>query len=76
MWVKFDEVMDVECVCEEDLQECSDGNCEEYVVKFTKIERTMVDDVIDSVSNLSRHISKESNKLNSELKKSINKFKI
>ena len=67
MWVKFDG-MSVECICDDHCKKRNEDDCNEYVVKFTKVEQTP--------GNVAGELSKEIGKLNSELKKSINKFKI
>lgn len=71
MWVKFDG-MDVECICDEHHRKCDKDECGEYVVKFTEIERTVVDEVNDFAKSLNKEIFR----LNTEIKKNINKFKI
>jgi hypothetical protein len=71
MWVKFDE-MDVVCVCDEYYRKCKDNSCKEYVVKFTEVRR----DPIEEIADMSKSLTKEIKKLDSELKKSINKFKL
>lgn len=38
LWAKFDG-LDVVCVCNERNIKCKDKGCQEYVVKFTPIER-------------------------------------
>ncbi len=71
MWVKFDG-MCVSCVCDEHHRKCKDDKCKEYIVKFIEVKR----DPIEQIEKMSRGLEKEITKLNSELKKSINKFKI
>ncbi len=71
MWVKFDG-MGVSCVCDEHHRKCKDDKCKEYIVKFIEVKR----DPIEQIEKMSRGLEKEITKLNSELKKSINKFKI
>ena len=71
MWVKFDG-MDVSCVCDEHHRKCKDDKCKEYIVKFIEVKR----DPIEQIEKMSKGLEKEITKLNSELKKSINKFKI
>jgi hypothetical protein len=67
MWVKFDG-MDVECFCNEDCKKCNDSECKEYVVKFMEIQRSIVPELT--------HLNSKFRKVNLEIKKSINKFKI
>lgn len=72
MWVKFDD-MDVECICNYHERKCTSTEkrkgCKEYVVKFIEVERNELKDDLEGVS-------KEIKKLDTELRKSINKFRI
>jgi len=82
LWVKFDD-MDVACFCEEDRKKCvkeEKPECKEYVVKFIEIER---DETIERIKeNMTREekvmkdILSKLKKHDTELKKSIRKFKI
>ena len=75
MWVLFDG-MDVVCCCDQNNKKCSsieEPKCKEYVVKFTKIDRNEV--VEDFSKQINRGI-KEISKLDLEIKKSMNKFKV
>jgi len=74
MWVKFDG-MDVECICDEHHRKCRDEGCKEYVVKFTEIERKLDGD-LEELRGKIKGLSKEVRRTTSELKRSINKFKI
>jgi hypothetical protein len=75
MWVLFDG-MDVVCCCDQNNKKCNsvdEPKCEEYVVKFTKIERNI------SVDKFNKEINrgiKEISKLDLEIKKSMTKFKV
>lgn len=82
LWVKFDG-MDVACVCDEHHRKCADKDCKEYVVKFTEIKRSeemsRFDKLEKDLTKDSRLIDKTTRNLKkqaTELKKSINKFKI
>jgi len=82
LWVKFED-MDVACVCEEHRKKCKDKECKEYVVKFTEIKRAERDEELDRLEKelvqdgkLIEKFAKDLKKHATELKKSINKFKI
>ena len=76
-WVKFNG-MTVECICDENDRKCKgDKLCKEYVVKFIEVDRT------DKVTDALKHLEKESDnlqnnikKFESQISKSIKKFKI
>ena len=78
MWVKFNE-LDIQCICDYDYRKCKiderDG-CKEYIVKFTEIERTYNTSGIDEVNKSLKVLNKEVKKIETELQKSIRKFKI
>jgi len=75
--------MDVSCFCEEDRKKCvkeEKPECKEYVVKFIEIER---DETMERIKeNMTREekvmkdILNKLKKHDTELKKSIRKFKI
>ncbi len=67
VWVKFDGI-EVECMCEGHKRKCNKQECKEYVVKFIEIERTP--------GYVAGQLTKQIGKLNTELKRSINKFKV
>jgi hypothetical protein len=80
LWVKFDD-MDINCFCEENNKKCAaieEPICKEYVVKFTEIKRADECIKIDlskekrAFSDLSRQLNRKT----TELKKSIQKFKV
>jgi len=82
LWVKFED-MDVTCVCEEHRRKCKDKECKEYVVKFTEIKRAERNEELDRLEKdlvrdgkLIEKVTKDLKKRTTELKKSINKFKI
>lgn len=70
LWVKFDG-LDVACVCNEGNKKCNLSDkptCEEYVVKFTPIDR------IDNrkLSKSPKYLADSRRKLYSELNKAVN----
>lgn len=76
VWAKFKD-MDLECVCDEHHRKCKDDTCKEYVVKFMEIDRK------DELEEATKHLSVETRKLRSEMKrfqsqisKSIKKYRI
>ncbi len=77
VWAKFDD-MNLECVCDEHNQKCeSDVDCDEYVVKFTKIDREQrLDDALAHLENESKHLRREIKNFQSKVSRSIRKFKI
>ena len=76
-WVKFNDLT-VECICDETDRKCkNDPLCKEYVIRFTEIERA------EKVTDAVKHLEKETNnlqrnikKFESQISKSIKKFKI
>jgi hypothetical protein len=76
-WVKFDG-MTVKCICDENDRKCKDDKaCKEYVIKFIEVDRT------DKITDALKHIEKETDNLQKNIKKfesqvsrSIKKFKI
>ena len=82
MWVKFDG-MDVACFCEEDRKKCvkeEKPECKEYVVKFIEIKRDttaeQIKEVMTREQKAMKKIVAKVKKYDSELKKSIRKFRI
>jgi hypothetical protein len=82
LWVKFDE-MAVVCFCEEGRKKCvkeEKPECKEYVVKFIEVKREATVEQITEVMTREQKAMKEIiakiKKHDSELKKSIRKFKI
>ena len=76
VWAKFHD-LDLECVCDEHHRKCKDDTCKEYVVKFMEIDRQ------DELEAATKHLSDETKKLRSEMNKfqsqiskSIRKFKV
>ena len=76
-WVKFDE-MSVKCICDERRRECKDDElCKEYVIRFTKIERSeKVNSAIKHLEKEQQNLEKTIKKFESQVSKSIKKFKI
>lgn len=76
VWAKFDD-MDLTCVCDEHHRKCKDDKCREYVVKFMEIDRK------DELEEATKHLTAETKKLHNDMRKfqsevsrSIRKFKI
>ncbi len=76
-WVKFDG-MTVKCICDERDAKCkNDKECKEYVIRFTEIERS--EKVTDAIKNLEKetdNLQRNIKKFESQVSKSIKKFKI
>jgi len=73
--------MDVDCMCNH--KKCppeKNPECEEYVVKFDKINRSSniinTTESIDTLTNGFSKFNREIKKRTNELKKSINRFKV
>jgi hypothetical protein len=82
MWVKFDGMI-VECFCEEGRKKCVKEEkpaCKEYVVKFIEIKRDTTAEQIKEVMTREQKAMKDIvakvKKYDSELKRSIKKFKV
>jgi hypothetical protein len=82
LWVKFDG-MDISCFCEEDRKKCppeSKPMCEEHVVKFIKIKRDntaeQIKEVMTREQKAMKDILAKIKRYDTELKKSIRKFKV
>jgi hypothetical protein len=76
-WVKFDD-MTVKCICDERKHKCrNDKLCKEYVIKFTKIERSeKIDNAVKHLEKKQKNLEKTIKKFESQVSKSIKKFKI
>ena len=76
-WVKFDG-MTVKCICDDKDRKCKDDKlCKEYVIRFTEIERSeKVNDAIKHLEKESDNLEKTIKKFESQVSKSIKKFKI
>lgn len=77
VWAKFNE-MDLECVCDEHHRKCQkDDDCKEYVVKFMEIDRSAdAEEVLKHLERESENLRGNIRKFQSEISKSIKKFKI
>ncbi len=78
LWVKFNE-MDIECFCNENRKECppeSKPVCKEYIVKLIEIERQKEDIEFKKGEKLFKDAVLKLKKQETELRKSIRKFKI
>ena len=76
VWAKFAD-MDLQCVCDEHHRKCKDDTCKEYVVKFMEIDRQ------DELEAATKHLNNETKKLRndmqkfqSQISKSIRKYKV
>jgi predicted nuclease with TOPRIM domain len=76
-WVKFDG-MTVKCICDDNNRKCAgDKSCKEYVIRFTEIERSeKVNDAIKHLEKEQQNLEKTIKKFESQVSKSIKKFKI
>ena len=77
VWAKFTD-MDLTCVCDEHHRKCKDDTCKEYVVKFMEIDRAEQDleDATQQLNNISKNLRKDIKKFQSQISKSIRKYKI
>ena len=77
VWAKFDE-LDLKCVCDEHHRKCkvNDAECKEYVVKFIEIDRNDPEELVDQLSKGVGTLSKQMKKFQSEISRSIKKFKV
>jgi len=82
LWVKFDG-MDISCFCEEDGKKCTKEEkpkCKEYVVKFIEVKRDITEQQIKEVMTREQKAMKDIlakiKRYDTELKKSIRKFKV
>jgi len=76
VWAKI-ENDDIKCICDEHHRKCED-QCKEYVVKFIEIDRTQekLDDVVDMFAEEAKTLRKNIKKFETQLSRSIKKFKI
>jgi hypothetical protein len=68
---------DIKCICDEHHRKC-DKKCKEYVVKFIEIDRN-AEEFIDAVATLNKEtdsLRKNIKKFETQISKSIKKFKI
>ena len=76
VWAKL-ENEDIKCICDEHHRKCED-KCKEYIVKFVEIDRDK-EDLDDAIAGLKREtdtFQKNMKKFESQISKSIKKFKI
>lgn len=77
LWVKFKfNGMDIECICNSNNRKCRDKECKEYVVRFTEIERTRELPKFNKEEHQLKNAIRKLKKSETELSKSITKFKI
>ena len=76
-WVKFDG-MSVECICDDNNRKCNgDKLCKEYVIRFTEIKRPeKINDAINHLEKEQQNLEKIIKKFESQVSRSIKKFKI
>ena len=76
VWAKFDE-LDLVCVCDEHHRKCKDDTCKEYVVKFMEIERrTELEEATKHLDAETRKLRSDMQRFQSQISKSLKKFKI
>ncbi len=76
VWAKFDD-MDLECVCDEHHRKCKDDTCREYVIKFMEIDRqSELEEATKHLSVETKKLQNEMRKFQSQVSKSIRKYKI
>jgi len=75
IWAKFDG-MDLVCLCDEHDKKC-DGQCKEYVVKFTEVKRNKkAQDASAHIKREADNLRREIRKFQSQVSRSVRKFKI
>lgn len=77
VWAKFED-MDLKCICDEHHRKCkATDDCKEYVVKFMEIDREQkAEEAMAQLENETNNLRKEIRKFQSQVVKSIKKFKI
>ncbi len=77
VWAKFDD-MDLVCVCDEHHRKCKpEVECKEYVVKFMEIDREeIIEDAKAHIEMETKKLRNDIKKFQSQVSKSIKKFKI
>ena len=76
VWAKFDG-MDLKCVCDEHHRKCKDKECKEYVVKFMEIDRqSKLEDAVAQLEKEDKKLRQDIKKFQSQVSKSIKKYKI
>lgn len=76
VWAKLDGE-DIRCICDEHHRKC-DEKCKEYVVKFIEVDRNKeeFDDVIANLNKETETLRKNIKKFETQISRSIKKFKI
>ena len=76
VWAKIDSD-DIKCICDEHHRKCED-KCKEYVVKFIEINRDEenFNDAVEQLEKESDNFHKNMKKFETQLSKSLKKFKI
>ncbi len=82
LWAEFDE-LNIKCFCEENRKKCvkeEKPECKEYVVKFIEVKRNetveQIKEVMTREQKAMKDILAKIKKHDTELKKSIRKFKV
>jgi hypothetical protein len=76
VWAKFED-MDLKCVCDEHHRKCKDNTCKEYVVKFMEIDRqTELEEATKHLDAEARKLRSEMQRFQSQISRSIKKYKI
>lgn len=68
---------DIKCICDEHHRKC-DQKCKEYVVKFIEIDRNKeeLDDAINHLAKEADGLRKNIKRFETQVSKSIKKFKV
>lgn len=82
LWIKFNG-LDIECFCTYDNRKCplKEKECHVYLAKFIRLDDVdahdeRVENLREGVKRLEARIKNEQKKFESEIKRSIKKFKI
>lgn len=82
LWVKFDNNLDIECICDYNRKRCpaeKKPECKEYVVKFIEIERSedieKYTQALKDADCAQTEFTKKLKGFETELQKSIKKLK-
>jgi len=80
LWVKFDNNLDIVCICDYNRKRCpteAKPECKLYLVKFIEMRPTKVelDDKTKELKTLKEKVRRETKKVETELHKSIRKMK-
>jgi hypothetical protein len=76
VWANI-EGQDIKCICDEHHRKC-DQKCKEYVVKFIEVDRNQEEftDVIANLNKEAESLRKNIKKFETQISRSIKKFKI